>query len=268
MKNTPESPQPPIRIVKSTYYSNWGDRIGYPLAKLTVKPLSRLNFLTPNHVTLISFLSFAVGCLLLDVNIPFHLPIAALLIFAGYVGDDVDGQLARITGKFSVLGDYLDKVLDILKIFLVTLAAGVAEYFQTRNPLYLILGFVACFMFQYRYYIKLETMFSAISRDPEYLDASSVVRKDLEYKMDILYSTRAQSFSQGLRLFWIKNRTILFVDEAEFAIFVAIGAVTNHLAAALWLIAMAQVIFVTWRLFERGSQLASSSPNLKQPLRK
>lgn len=257
-----------IRVVKSTYYSNWGDRIGYPLASIIVKPLAKISFLTPNHVTLISFASFALGCLFLVLNFPYHLVIGGFLIFAGYVGDDVDGQLARITKKYSIMGDYMDKVLDILKIFLVTFFTGLAVYLQTGNVLYLILGFIACFMFQYRYYIKLESMFSAYSNNPKYFDQSSEKRKVLEHAMDKLYAKKAKSITEGLKLSWIKNRTVLLVDEAEFAIFVFVGAICNRLDLVLWIWAIAQTSWAIWRLFERGTQLKNKSERLLWPMRK
>jgi phosphatidylglycerophosphate synthase len=262
------SDQKSIRVVKSTYYSNWGDRIGYPLARVIVNPLAKIPFLTPNHVTLISFASFAVGSIMLAVTFPYHLVLAAFLIFMGYVGDDVDGQLARITKKYSVIGDYLDKTLDILKIFLITFFSGLALYNQTGHVGYIMLGFLACFMFLFRYYIKLESMFSAYSRDPQYFERSSEKRQEMEHDMDVLYAKRAQSFSEAVKLFTIKNRTILWVDEAEFAIFVSVGALFGRLDIALWAIAIGQTAILVWRWFERGSQLKNSSPRLYWPMRK
>jgi phosphatidylglycerophosphate synthase len=257
-----------IRVVKSTYFSNWGDRLGYPLAALIVKPLAKIKFLTPNHVTLVAFSMFALGCVFLALDFPYHLPLAAFLIFFGYVGDDIDGQLARITKKHSVLGDYLDKVLDILKIFLITFFTGLAAYLQTGHVFYLMLGFIAGFMFMYRYYLKLETMYSAFSRDPKYFETSAAKRHELEADMDQLYARQATSLTEAAQLFWIKNRTLLLVDEAEFAIIVALGALVGRLDIALWIIAIAQVFWVVWRLIERGTQLTTNSERLKWPLRK
>ncbi len=257
-----------IRVIKSTYYSNWGDRIGYPLARIIVKPLSKISFLTPNHVTLVSFALFALGCIFLVLNFPYHLVLGSLMIFFGYVGDDVDGQLARITKKYSIMGDYMDKVLDILKIFLITFFTGLAVYLQTNNITYLLLGFISCFMFQYRYYIKLESMFSAFSNNPKYFDESAKVRQKLEHAMEVQYAKKAKNISEALRFSWIKNRTLLIVDEAEFAIFVAIGALCNRLDLVLWILAISQTIWALWRVFERGTQLKNRSKELLMPMRK
>ncbi len=152
-----------IRIIKSTYYSNWADIFGYPLAFILMNQLKKIKFLTPNMVTLFSFGLFLFGGISLFINYPFHQIIGGFLIFCGYIGDDIDGQLARATGKSSNIGDFLDKVLDIFKIFIVNASLSYAVYLKTNNILYIYLGFVSAFFFMIRYYIKLETMFARIN---------------------------------------------------------------------------------------------------------
>ena len=257
-----------MRVVKSTYYSNWGDLFGYKIAHFVLPALVKIKFLTPNQITLVSFLSFAIGCFLLLFPIfPINI-IAGLLIFAGYVGDDIDGQFARETKKYSIIGDYLDKVLDVVKIFLVTFFSALAVYFQSGNIVFILVGFIACFAFLLRYYIKLETMFSAFSRDDKYMDKSAKKRAELEHEMDIFYGKTPKNIPEFLRSLWIKNRMIFIVDEAEFAIFTAIGAALGQLWVSLVIIATAQVAVVIWRAFERGIQLMNGSENLVRPLRK
>lgn len=258
----------PVRVVKSTYYSNWGDRFGYPAARFVLPLAGKIGFLTPNMVTLTAFFSYAIGCVLLILNFPYHQFIAGVLILAGYIGDDLDGQLARYKKLSSTIGDYMDKVLDIVKMFLITFFPGLAMFLQTDNVLYLILGFIAGFFFMLRYYIKLESMFSSVDRNPKYLEQSSEKRHELEAKMDELYAKKAKNLSEAFTLFITKNRTILWVDEAEFAIFVAIGAFVGRLDIVLWILAISQVTIGLWRLFERGRQLQTNSPRLLWPMRK
>lgn len=257
-----------MRIVKSTYYSNWGDRIGYPLARLLVEPLSKLPFITPNGVTLTAFILFTLGCIFLVTSFPYHMTAGAILIFAGYIGDDIDGQLARIKGMHSTIGNYMDKVLDVLKIFLLTFFSALSVYLTTGNILYLLLGFVACFFFNFRYYIKLESMFSALSRDEKYLEKSAKKRKEMEEEMDNLYMRKAKTIKEALQIFWVKNRTIFFVDEAEFALLTTLGVILNKLDLSLWILAVSQIILAFWRLIERGGQLHKNSRNLLLPMRK
>lgn len=256
-----------MRVVKSTYYSNWGDLFGYKIAHFLLPSAVKLSFLTPNMVTLAGFTLFLVGSICLLLSYPLNI-LGGVLILAGYIADDLDGQLARETKKYSIIGDYLDKVLDIVKIFVITFFAGLSVYLSTHNTLYVVLGFISAFFFMLRYYIKLETMFSAISRDEKYLEKSSEKRGELEHKMDILYSKKPSTFTEFISITWIKMRTIFLVDEAEFAIFVAIGTLFNAVWVSLWVIAVAQVIIALWRGFERGYQLTTNSERLLQPLRK
>lgn len=266
MQNSSESTK--IRVVKSKYYSNWGDLFGYPLAYKLMFFIARIDFLTPNVVTIISFLLYALGSIFLFLSFPYHLYFAAFLIIAGYIGDDLDGQLARYKNLSSSIGDFLDKVLDVLKIYIITISLSIAVYLKTDNVLYLLLGFTACFFFNFRYYIKLETMFSRINSDPQYLLRSAQKRKALESAIEKKYAKSPKTFLETLKVLWHKNRTIFFVDEAEFAIFTAIGAIFGKLEWTLWILAISQALLALWRFYERARQLNVSSSKLLLPMRK
>lgn len=256
-----------MSIVKPLYTSNWGDLIGYPLAKLLLPAVAKTG-ISPNGVTLVSFALFTIGSLSLFISYPYHLIWAAGLIFFGYVGDDIDGQLARYTGKSSVIGGYLDMVLDVLKIFIITTSLGYAVYLQTGEPLYLLLGSAACFFFNFRYYVKLETMFTEINRDHEYLAKSAVRRTEFLASIDQKIESWKGTYLGWIKIFWTRNKLIFAVDEAEFAIFVAIGALTNQLAVALVVITVAQVCIGFLRFYQRGSALVYNRDSLLNPMRK
>lgn len=249
----------PSHIVKSSYFANWADIFGFPLAYKLLPLVLPFKFITPNVVTVTAFILYALGCLFLFLNFPYHLYFAAFLLFAGYIGDDLDGQLARARKLSSTIGDYLDKVLDVLKIFLITSSLSFAVYLQTQNILHIFLGFTACFFFNWRYYIKLETMFSRINSDPKYLEKSAIKRAQLQKSLNEI---------KGIKSFWIQNRLLFLVDEAEFVIITCLGAIFNRLDLALWAIVVTQVLIAFWRFFERGYQLKHSSDRLLWPMRK
>jgi phosphatidylglycerophosphate synthase len=255
-------------VIKNTYYSNWGDIFGYPLAYALLPYVTKIKFLTPNVITLLAFSSFTIGSVSLFLNYPYHLIVAGILIPLGFVGDDLDGQVARARQLSSNIGDFLDKVLDVLKIFIITSSLGLAVYLQTNDVLYIFLGFIACFFFLFRYYIKLETMFSAMSRDNLYLEKSTTKRNELIQQIETMYETNQHSLIGRVKNMFHMNRTVLFVDEAELAIFTSIGALFNRLDLALWVIALAQVIIAFYRFYERGYQLNINSEDLFKPLRK
>ncbi len=249
-------------IIKSTYYSNWADIFGYPIAYFLMKIIKKFDFITPNIVTLFSFSLFTFGSVSLFLNYPYHLIVAAICIFMGYIGDDIDGQLARAKNLSSPIGDYLDKVLDVLKIFIINSSLAFAAYLQSGNILHVFLGFIACFFFMFRYYIKLETMFSIINADSSYLSKSAAVRKEKEVEIE---KKAKSSLVQSL---WIRNRIFFWVDEAEFAVLVSLGALFNKLDLILWTLAVSQLLISSWRFYERITQIKSNSKKLLEPLRK
>ena len=79
----------------SVHVGSWADMYFRHLSRFTVKFISKLKWVTPNFITILSGFIFITGCLMLFINIPYHLYYAALLIFIGYLGDLVDGDLAK-----------------------------------------------------------------------------------------------------------------------------------------------------------------------------
>ena len=106
---------------KDLRFNNWVCR---PPAAVLVYFLRRTP-VTPNQVTFLSLLVSLLSCAaLLFWRHPTGLLLAAVLIYGAFVLDCVDGQLARITGKTSAVGSYLDFLADEIKA--VTLIAAVA----------------------------------------------------------------------------------------------------------------------------------------------
>lgn len=249
------------RVVKTFYYGNWADIWAFPLAERLLPFALRIPGITPNKVTLVGFAAYTIGSILLFMtNVPNHLLWAAFLIPFGFVMDDLDGQVARETNLYSELGNYLDKVLDVLKMFIVTASLSYAVYLNTQNILHIYLGFIATAFFYIRYYIKLESVLRQIEIDKEYLEKSGIVMKNRESELIMRHTIMEKTTRGKLRAFWEKNRTIFLVDEAEFAVFTGIGAYFNKLEAVLWILAVSQVTIFVWRFYERGQQLIHKRP--------
>jgi phosphatidylglycerophosphate synthase len=103
--------------------------------------------LTPNAVTAVSATFTAAGITLLALvppSVPMGMAVAACLVL-GYALDSADGQLARLRGGGSPAGEWLDHMVDAVKIVTLHLAVLVGWYrFETvdRGPLLLVpLGF-------------------------------------------------------------------------------------------------------------------------------
>jgi phosphatidylglycerophosphate synthase len=106
-----------------------------PLAHLVVLALAPLR-VPPPAVVLASAAFGVAGAVELARG---HLIVAALLVQAKTVFDNADGQLARLTGRVTAFGRYLDSECDLLVD--AALFAGLGWY--TGRPFVAALGFVA-----------------------------------------------------------------------------------------------------------------------------
>lgn len=86
--------------------------------------------LSPNFWTLIGLVFALVSALVYGLGLEFGLIIGGILLLVSGFFDMVDGQVARITGKTSQKGSYLDSMFDKIAevaIFLGLLVGGYAE---------------------------------------------------------------------------------------------------------------------------------------------
>ncbi|WP_286217159.1 CDP-alcohol phosphatidyltransferase family protein [Paraoerskovia sediminicola] len=86
--------------------------------------------LGPNAVTVISGLTTGAGVLvlaLLEPTVTTGLAVALLLVL-GFALDSSDGQVARLTGRGSIAGEWLDHVVDSAKMVLLHAAVLVSLY--------------------------------------------------------------------------------------------------------------------------------------------
>ncbi len=255
-------------VIEPPYFSNWADLLFPKIANLILPLVSRFKWITPNIVTLFSFFLYVLGCLFIFIDVPNHLLYTAILLPVAYIGDCLDGQLARTNNLSSEIGNYLDKVVDVLKIYIITISIAVYAYNTTQDVLYIYLGFTACFFFNFRYYLKLETIFSQFNKDPGYLKKCSERRRQLYEIKEAQYAELSTRFSGKIKLFWLKHRSIFWVDEAEFVVFTSLGAIFNQMIFVLWVLAISQLLIAMWRLFERGYQTHKATDQLLDPMRK
>ena len=106
-----------------------------PLAHVVVLALAPLR-VPPPAVVVLSAAFGVAGAIELARG---HLVLAALLVQAKTVFDNADGQLARLTGRVTAFGRYLDSECDLLVD--AALFAGLGWY--TGRPFVAALGFVA-----------------------------------------------------------------------------------------------------------------------------
>ena len=86
--------------------------------------------LSPNFWTVVGFVFAIISALVYGLGLEFGLIIGGILLLVSGFFDMIDGQVARVTGKTSQKGSYLDSMFDKIAevaIFLGLLVGGYAE---------------------------------------------------------------------------------------------------------------------------------------------
>jgi phosphatidylglycerophosphate synthase len=99
--------------------------VNRPMGRVIAAVAGRIGA-TPDQMTAVSGLLFVAGMAVLavfDPSVPVAVAVFVLLQLA-FAFDSADGQLARLTGKGSVAGEWLDHVVDAARM--LTLHLGVA----------------------------------------------------------------------------------------------------------------------------------------------
>ena len=123
-----ERPEPHLGVREALHRLSSAQKpqAGTPLySRLVNRPVGRVFAalavgagLGPNAVSLISAAFSLTGIAVIALARPTLVVgvVVALLLVVGYALDSADGQVARVTGAGSVTGEWLDHVLDALKI--------------------------------------------------------------------------------------------------------------------------------------------------------
>lgn len=103
----------------------WNVYVARPVAAVAVFLLAKTP-ITPNQVSFLgAFVFLGVAASLVATTSAWGMLLAAFFLQFSYVFDCADGQLARLTGKTSEVGAYLDFLIDEFKALLLVGAAGV-----------------------------------------------------------------------------------------------------------------------------------------------
>jgi len=113
-------------------YSRWVNR---PLGRVFAAAAASVG-IGPNAVTGLSAVATAAGLVLLvlaPISLATGIGVAALLV-VGFALDSADGQVARLTGKSSPAGEWLDHVVDAGKMVAVHAAVLIALWRSDAEP--------------------------------------------------------------------------------------------------------------------------------------
>lgn len=102
--------------------------------------------LRPNHVTALSALCTFAAIALLALGTPDYWTglLVSLGLVLGYALDSADGQLARLRGGGSLTGEWLDHMIDSVKVYVLHLAVLITVYrsFGLDRDLWLLVPLV------------------------------------------------------------------------------------------------------------------------------
>jgi hypothetical protein len=228
----------------------WSSFVTAPLAIAFNYFVVDIKWLTPNLITLFSFITSLVSVVFIILGGFLNFIIAAILIHLSHILDCMDGQMARYRGVSLKSGCYFDKLTDQIQVTLWFGAIGYAAYIQTHNVLPVFLVFIGVAFYNLRGYSKYITFHTEMCEDKEYLEKLSKKVLEIEEKAGLDYS-----FLANLRWFISEQQKIFSFDEGVFIFMLSFALVFNVIIPMLWIFAISQVFHGLYRSWKRGYKL-------------
>jgi len=230
----------------------WSSFVTAPLAVAINYMVVDIKWLTPNRITLISFITALISALCIFKGGAMNFFIAAVLIHMSHVFDCMDGQMARYRQTYTSSGSYFDRVTDQIQIAVWFGAVAYAAYIQSDDPLPIFLAFIGVAFYSLRGYVKYVAIHVEVSRDSDYLQKKS--QQDLrDRKAD--HAGPQFGFRANLRWFLGEQKKILRFDEGVFIFMLALALVLNQLTPMLWVFAASQLFHGLYRSWQTGHEI-------------
>jgi len=133
----------------------WSRVFATPIANLILFGIADWSFITPNRLTILSFILTILTVALILYDLPESLFIAGIILQLAYIVDCMDGQLARYRQTTSRIGSFLDKLSDYIKFPIILLGLTInAHYYYGSSTIPAILGILSVFFIGYLSYLK------------------------------------------------------------------------------------------------------------------
>ena len=232
----------------------WSSFVTSPLAILFNYFVVDIKWLTPNLITLFSFITSLVSVAFIVIGGFTNFIIAAALIHLSHILDCMDGQMARYRGVSSKSGCYFDKLTDQIQVTLWFGAIGYAAYIQSHNVLPVFLVFIGVAFYNLRGYSKYVTFHTEMCEDKEYLEKLSKKVSETEKKIKGKAGL-GYGFIANLRWFIREQQKILSFDEGVFIFMLSFALIFNVIMPMLWVFAISQVFYGLYRGWQRGLKL-------------
>jgi len=234
----------------------WSSFVTSPLAIAVNYVVVDVKWLTPNLITLFSFITAIISALFIIAGGTVNFIISALLIHWSHVLDCMDGQMARYRKTTSITGSFFDKLTDQVQVSIWFGSVGYAAYVQSQNVLPLLLALAGIALYSLRGYSKYVTIYLEMSRDSKYLEKLSRMESGSEGEKE---ESSGLDFGVLANLRWFvgEQRKILAFDEGVFIFMLSLALVLNRLTPMLWVFAVSQFYHCLVRTWQRKYQLES-----------
>jgi len=214
----------------------WSRVFATPIANLVLSGIADCSFITPNRLTILSFILTILTTAFILSGSSENLFIAGIILQLAYIIDCMDGQLARYRQTVSRIGSFLDKLSDYIKFPIVLLGLTLDAYYHYgSSTIPAILGILSVFFIGYLSYLK------------------SLSLKEL--------SIPAWNVLSG-KGFLQRNLRFFLFEEAQWYLIVSVCLFLSSTMAALIIIVLTQGILSvvhTIRIFILASNLQSNS---------
>lgn len=237
----------------------WSSFVTSPLAIALNYLVVDVRWLTPNRITLLSFIVALASSGFILADGPSGFLIAALLINFSHILDCMDGQMARYRQSTSLTGSYYDRYTDQLQVIVWFGAVGYAAYAQSNSAAPLILAFVGVAFYGVRGYVKYVGLHIMMERDRTYLDQLAIRQNEAQ---PVVQAGLGFGLRANLSWFLTQQKKILDFNEGVFILMLSIALVFNVLTPMLWVFAISQMLLGILRGLQQAKNISLDGVHL------
>ena len=239
---------------KNTNDEWWSSFVTSPLAIAVNLLVVDWRWLSPNLLTLFSFITALISAGLIVAGGHACFWIAAALIQFSHILDCMDGQMARYRGTPSRSGEFFDKVTDQVQVIVWFGAIGHAAHAQTGSVIPVFLALAGVAFYSLRGYIKYVAVYTEMSHDSAYLERSNQEVSEFEKRRPDIAGL-GHGFLANLRWFVSEQPKVLSFNEGVFIFMLSAALVFDALTPMLWIFAVTQIVYGVTRALQRGRQI-------------
>jgi phosphatidylglycerophosphate synthase len=212
-----------------------------PLAIALLLLVADLRWVTPNRLTLASFVCFVLSAALIAFGGPSAFVAAAILINVANVFDNADGTLARYRRCGTSFGSFFDKMCDAIGWILVGTAVGWSAWRATGQPIYLLLGPSSASFLIARGYSKWVEHAQNVARMPARSAPDAAAAAPPRRTGADWVRLLVEAFS---RVYWF--------DEVDLSFWIALFLILDRVAALAWVLAVSQAVGMVIAMVRRA----------------